>query len=95
VVIVTWEMAQENEYPILAYRCFDSSLPIFKYRKQSIAYKGQNGMTLFDNVEIDVPNQDEIETGERRYYRMRLPYTRETLMNRLENGSDVPEWFLA
>jgi len=95
MVVVTWEMAEENEYPILAYRCFDSSLPIFKYRKQPIVHKGINGMTLFDNIEIDTPLQDEIETGERRYYRMRLPYTWETLINGLKNGSDVPEWFVA
>lgn len=68
---VEWEQAAPDEWPIVYYRCYDSSLALFKTR-QKVSKKQNDDM--FGEVEPE--NADgEIATGERRDYRMRLPYT--------------------
>lgn len=89
MIVVTWEKATEDQYPIIAYRCFDSSLPVFKNRRKSVVNKNQQTMMLLDYAEVDT-SEDEIESGERQFYRMRLPYTLDALKRRKECGGDIP-----
>lgn len=69
-----WEQTAPGEWPIVYWLCYDSSLAVFKTRHK--VSKKQDDM--FGDIEAE--NADsEIATGERRYFRMRLPYTNEMI----------------
>lgn len=70
-LVTEWEQAAESEFPILWYLCYDSSLPVFKTRQK--ATKAQID-DMFSELEADIV-EGEVPTGERVYFRMRLPYT--------------------
>lgn len=85
MIETSWERATPEQYPIVAYLCYDSSLAVFKTRHSSGKAKK---VDMFGDVDPDV-KEDETPTGERRYYYMRLPYTLEALKRRAEYGRDA------
>lgn len=70
-MIATWEQAAPSDWPIVWYQCYDSSLAIFKTRQKAVKQKDTDMLSGLD----DVVSAEDVPTGERRYYRMRLPYT--------------------
>lgn len=91
-----WEKAEEKDYPILAYRCYMSSLPILisRPRKHGNSEKAVNMQAyFFDKVKNYSGDEEHItETKKRMDYRVRLPYTYDSLIQRRDSGRDVPDF---
>jgi len=79
-MITEWEQAAPDEWPVTFYLCYDSSLATYKTRHKAV--KQQNN-DMFSELATDTTDTD-VPTGERAYYRMRLPYTDVMLERRRE-----------
>jgi hypothetical protein len=80
MIETTWEQATPEQYPIVAFLCYDSSLAVFK---TSHASRKTEVNDMFSDLDPEVV-EGEVPTGERREYRMRLPYTQVMLERRKE-----------
>jgi hypothetical protein len=75
------------------YLCFDSTLSVFKSRRNATSHENEGTVSLFTDVKTVAKADDVIKTAERVDYRMRLPYSDSMLIRRLERGGDVPtQW---
>jgi len=76
----TWEPAPPEAWPTVAYLVYESSLAIFETRHKAV--KSQNN-DMFDDVATDSA-ADDVPTGKRAVYVMRLPFTSEMMARRQE-----------
>ncbi len=74
-----WEPS--DNAPIVAYLCYWTSLPVFKTRKKAVVERNSDMFTDLLDATTDV---EVAETGERRPYTMKLPYTVGMLERRKE-----------
>lgn len=87
-LLTKWEPATSEDYPIVAYLCYDTTLTVFKtYKKTETVV-----LPLFEFagivLEMDDPSELVVIDG-KQPYRMRLPYTEVMLERRREYRGEL------
>lgn len=89
---MNWEKAKSDDYPILAYCVYESSLPVFKSRNSVSSHKKAAFPQKTLVSMLHAQNEEGvIETQKRVKVMVRLPYTRQGLINRKANGRLLPK----
>lgn len=93
---LTWERADPDAYPVIAYLTLDSRLPIFKAKSRQHTETDPTAKTedMFADVQAATTDEEAVETDKWLAVKLRLPYTARMIKGRLARGGDAPDWFI-